>query len=77
MPKPPRLTSNQRRAQANAVSQAIRDEAERISKDLNIAMDEAFAKIYNDTEKLAKLQKQAPPIEEMPRDWKEPDVGPV
>jgi len=74
MPKSPRLTSNQRRAQANAVSQAIKDEAERISKDLNIAMDEAFAHVYNDPEKLAKCQKKAPAIEELPKDWKEPDV---
>jgi enolase len=73
MTKPPRLTSNQRRAQANAVSQAIKDEAERISKDLNIAMDAAFAQVYNDPEKLAKCQQKAPAVEEMPKDWKEPE----
>jgi enolase len=73
MTKPPRLTSNQRRAQANAVSQAIKDEAERISKDLNIAMDAAFAQVYNDPERLAKCQKKAPAIEGLPRDGQEPE----
>jgi hypothetical protein len=66
-----RLTANQRKAQAYAVSRKIEQEAGKIAAEQNCSLSDALSAVWHDHALLERCHDVAP-VSSFPPDWKEP-----